>query len=194
MSLTYPSYVCFLYLCFIQSSFAHNGTNLHHDRALVKVGFFIPVSAPSADYAGHFRGSIELQPTRAYLFNKSRTILPIAIKFHVIMLRQIEFNRPPLSGSSLIDSMSFIRAMRKGGFISSRSRSTSVGTIPSSPRKQVTPQFPLNEMFEIVQGDPSAFVDIKTKVPSQYKLLISTLNLVSTKTINQPDGSPCNCT
>ena len=37
-----------------------------------------------------------------------------------------------------------------------------------------------------------AFVDIETKVPSQYSLLILkllTFNLVSTG--NQPDGTPC---
>ena len=51
-----------------------------------------------------------------------------------------------------------------------------------------------------LRGDPSdksnctlPFLDIKTKVPSQYSLLIlnATLNLMSTKHSVKPDGPPC---
>ena len=57
MSLTYLRYLCFIYFCFIQSVFLRNTTNVHLERALVRIGFFIPVSAPSTGYASHFRST-----------------------------------------------------------------------------------------------------------------------------------------
>ena len=62
----------------------------------------------------------------------------------------------------------------------------------------------MRKLFNVIQGGPSGctlpFVEIKTKVPSQYSLLTpkvqnATLNLMSTKCSVQPqvqpDGPPC---
>ena len=56
-SMPWPSYLGLLYLCFIQTVCSHNTTNNYLERALVRIGFFIPVSAPSSEYASHFRSA-----------------------------------------------------------------------------------------------------------------------------------------